>query len=124
VESMPIKNFRELEIWKRSVDLTEYIYKETNDFPKDELYGLTSQLRRAAVSIPSNIAEGFTRLHNREYKQFLYVSLGSCSEVITQLIIAEKLGYIEKKKADWLIDEIEQISKMTMSLIKKLNTNN
>jgi four helix bundle protein len=120
---MPIKNFRELEIWKRSVDLVEYIYKATNDFPKDELYGLTSQLRRAAVSIPSNIAEGFTRLHNREYKQFLYVSLGSCSEVITQLIIAEKLGYIEKKKADRLIDEIEQISKMTMSLIKKLNTN-
>jgi four helix bundle protein len=120
---MPIKNFRELEIWKRSVDLAEYIYKATNDFPKDELYGLTSQLRRAAVSIPSNIAEGFTRLHNREYKQFLYVSLGSCSEVITQLIISEKLGYIEKKKADRLIDEIEQISKMTMSLIKKLNTN-
>ncbi len=120
---MPIKNFRELEIWKRSVDLAEYVYKATNDFPKDELYGLTSQLRRAVVSIPSNIAEGFTRLHNREYKQFLYVSLGSCSEVITQLIIAEKLGYIEKKKADWLIDEIEQISKMTMSLIKKLNTN-
>jgi len=68
---MPIKNYKDLDIWKRSIDLVEELYKQTQAFPKEELYGLTSQMRRAAVSIPSNIAEGFTRLHNKEYKQFL-----------------------------------------------------
>jgi len=68
---MPIKNYKDLDIWKRSIDLVEELYKQIQAFPKEELYGLTSQMRRAAVSIPSNIAEGFTRLHNKEYKQFL-----------------------------------------------------
>ena len=82
-----------------------------------------SQLRRSAVSIPSNIAEGFVRLHNREYRNFLYISLGSCAELATQIIIASRLKYVEQAKADILLNEIEEISKMTMSLIKKLNTN-
>ena len=68
---MPIKNYKDLDIWKRSIDLVEELYKQIQAFPKEELYGLTSQMRRAVVSIPSNIAEGFTRLHNKEYKQFL-----------------------------------------------------
>jgi four helix bundle protein len=116
-----IKSFRDLEIWKRSMKLVEDIYNLTKTFPKDEIYGLTSQLRRSAVSIPSNIAEGFARFHNKEYRQFLYLSLGSCAELITQLIIASRLQYAPAKTIDTMIDETEQISKMTMSLIKRLS---
>ena len=99
------------------------VYIVSRNFPKEEMYGLKSQLRRSEVSIPSNIAEGFARLHNREYRNFLYISLGSCAELTTQIIIASRLKYVEKTKADALLNEIEEISKMTMSLIKKLNTN-
>ena len=119
-----IRTYKDLEIWKRSIQLVEDIYQITKDFPKEELYGLTSQLRRAAISIPSNIAEGFARFHNAEYKQFLYISLGSCAEASTQLIITLRLGYLEKEKMDILLDEIDEISKMTMGLIKKLNQRN
>jgi four helix bundle protein len=84
---------------------------------------LTSQLRRSAVSIPSNIAEGFARFSNKEYKQFLFISLGNWAELSTQIIIASRLGYLESKEAGQLLKEIDEISKMTMSLIKKLNTN-
>ena len=119
---MKIKNYKDLDIWKRSIKLVEDIYRLTKSFPKEELYGLTSQMRRAAVSIPSNIAEGFTRLHDKEYKQFLYISLGSCSELSTQLIIASRLKYFDVNKVEQLLKEIDEICRMTMSLIKKLNT--
>ena len=117
---MCAKSFKDLDIWRRSIRLVENIYELTRSFPKEELYGLSAQLRRAAVSIPSNMAEGFARRHNAEYRQFLYVSLGSLAELTTQVTIAEKLGYVDKKQADDLVDETDQISKMTMSLIKKL----
>jgi len=120
---MKIKSYKDLNIWKRSIVVVEDIYKITKNFPKEEIYGLTSQLRRSAVSIPSNISEGFARFYNKEYRQFLFISLGSCAELSTQIIIALRLGYFEKKKADQLLKEIDEISKMTMSLIKKLNTN-
>ena len=120
---MKIKSYKDLNIWKRSIGVVEDIYKITKNFPKEEIYGLTSQLRKSAVSIPSNIAEGFARFHNKEYRQFLFISLGSCAELSTQIIIALRLGYFENKKADQLLKEIDEISKMTMSLIKKLNTN-
>jgi len=100
--------------------LVEEIYNLTRTFPKDEIYGLTNQLRRSAVSVPSNIAEGFARFHNKEYRQFLFMSLGSCAELTTQLIIASRLHYAPEKIIDAMIDETEQISKMTMSLIKRL----
>jgi len=113
-------SFRDLEIWQRSIELVEEIYKVTKSFPQEEMYGISSQLRRAAVSIPSNIAEGFVRFFGKEFRQFLYVSLGSCAEVSTQIVIANRLGYLEQKKADVLSNEIEQISKMIMGLIKKV----
>ena len=100
--------------------MTEAVYESTKAFPKEELYGLVAQLRRTAVSIPSNIAEGFARRHNREYKQFLHISLGSCAELTTQVIIASKLRYIAGNAAAVMVNEIEEISRMTMSLIKKL----
>ena len=118
-----IKSFKDLKIWQKGIRLVEEVYTVSRSFPKEEMYGLKSQLRRSAVSIPSNIAEGFARLHNREYRNFLYISLGSCAELTTQIIIASRLRYIEKIKADTLLNGIEEISKMTMSLIKKLNTN-
>jgi len=122
--STKIKSFKDLKIWKRGMKLVEDIYTNTRTFPKEEMYGLTSQLRRSAVSIPSNISEGFARFHNKEYKQFLYMSLGSCAELTTQIIIASRLGYIDNVNSDNLLHDIEEISKMTMGLIKKLNTNN
>ncbi|MBL7157985.1 MAG: four helix bundle protein [Candidatus Omnitrophica bacterium] len=118
---MKIRSFKDLNIWKRSIELVENLYKETKFFPKKEIYGLTSQIRRSSVSIPSNIAEGFARYHNKEYKQFLYIALGSCAELTTQIIIAVKLDYLHENKADNLLNEVEEISKMTMGLIKKLN---
>ena len=117
-----IKSLKDLKIWRKSIQLVEKVHTSSRNFPKEEMYGLQSQLRRSAVSIPSNIAEGFARLHNREYRNFLYISLGSCAELTTQIIIASRLKYIEKTKADTLLNKIEEISKMTMSLIKKLNT--
>jgi len=80
---MKIKSYRDLNIWKRSIKVVEDIYKITKNFPKEEIYGLTGQLRRSAVSIPSNIAEGFARFSNKEYRQFLFISLGSCAELST-----------------------------------------
>ena len=118
-----IKSVKDLKIWQRSIHLVEEVYTVSRSFPKEEIYGLQAQVRRSAVSIPSNIAEGFARLHNREYRNFLYISLGSCTELTTQIIIASRLSYVEKTKADTLLKEIEEISKMTVGLIKKLNTN-
>ena len=120
---MKIKNYKDLNIWERSIKVVEDIYKITKNFPKEEIYGLTSQLRRSAVSIPSNIAEGFARFSNKEYRQFLFISLGSCAELSTQIIIASRLDYLESKESDKLLNEIDEISKMTMSLIKKLSAN-
>ena len=118
---MPAKSFKDLVIWQRSVRLVENIYETTGSFPKEELYGLSAQLRRGAVSIPSNIAEGFARRHNAEYKQFLYISMGSLAEVSTQLIIATNLGCLSEENSKRLLVEVEEISKMTMGLIKKLD---
>jgi four helix bundle protein len=83
-----IRSFRDLEVWKLGMRTVVDVYKATASFPRDELYGLVSQLRRAAVSIPSNVAEGFNRIHNSEYRQFLYIALGSCAELETQIEIA------------------------------------
>ena len=87
---MEIKNFKDLEIWQRFVALVEEIYKIRQDFPTQKTYGLTSQIRKSAVSVPSNIAEEFGRFYNSEHRQFLFVALGSAAELATQVIIAEK----------------------------------
>ncbi|MFA5553055.1 MAG: four helix bundle protein [Phycisphaerae bacterium] len=115
-----ISSFRDLEIWQRGITLTEAIYESTKTFPKEELYGLVSQIRRSAVSISSNIAEGFGRRYNKEYKHFLHISLGSCAELSTQVTIAERLKYINQETAGGFVTEADEISRMIMSLIKKL----
>ena len=117
---MGIKKYRDLDIWKKGIELVKDTYKSTEKFPKQELYGLVSQMRRSAISIPSNIAEGFRRYHNREYKQFLYISLGSCAELETQAIIAKELGYIEQNEEGVLLEKLGHICRMISNLLKKL----
>ncbi len=121
-----IRSYKDLDIWKKGVALVKSIYLITNEFPKSETYALVDQIRRAAISIPTNIAEGHTRQHKKEFRQFLFVALGSLSELETQLIIAEKLGYLEKEKLNRSLSEMDAIGKMTRGLIKKLQnrTNN
>ena len=114
-----IKNFKDLRIWQKGIEIVTDIYILTKKFPKDELYSLTSQIRRSAISIPSNIAEGFRRYHNKEYKQFLYIALGSCAELETQMVIAGILKYISEDEKIELIEKLDHICRMTSNLIKK-----
>ncbi len=117
---MKVKDYKDLKIWQKGIDIADKIYSVTETFPRSELYCLYSQMRKASVSIPSNIAEGFVRHHSKEYKQFLYISLGSCSELETQLIIANKRNYITKKKLEELSEDINHESRMIVSLINKI----
>ena len=115
-----VNNFRDLKIWQKAIKLVKEVYAMSSKLPKEEIYGLTSQMRRSAVSIPSNVAEGFRRQHNNEFRQFLYISLGSCAELETQTVIAEELGYINRDQASLVFDDLYHICRMTSSLIKKL----
>ncbi|MBU0533805.1 MAG: four helix bundle protein [Candidatus Omnitrophica bacterium] len=115
-----MKSYKDLEVWKKGIELVKKVYLITKKFPKEEVYGLTNQMRRAAVSIPSNIAEGKMRQHTNEYVQFLYIALGSCGELDTQLIISEQLGYISKQDALSFADESDHISRMIRNLIKTI----
>ena len=114
-----IKSHKDLKVWQESMDLVVLIYDLTEQFPSKEAFGLTSQLRRAAVSIPSNIAEGAGRRGENEFKRFLYIGLGSLSEVETQLEIAFRLGYI--KEIEEVNKRIYFIRSMISKLIKSLN---
>jgi len=113
-----MKDYKELDVWKKGIDLVIAIYEEIKIFPKDERYALTDQIKRSVVSIPSNIAEGASRNTTKELIQFLYIARGSASELETQIIIAEKLGYI--KKNETLNNEITVIRKMLNALITSL----
>jgi four helix bundle protein len=110
-----MNNHKDLEVWKKSIELTKNVYLVTKNFPKEEIYGLINQIRRASVSIPSNIAEGASRQSNKEFIQFLYIALGSLAELETQLIISKEIGYIDKIDFD-----LEEIRKMILGLIKFL----
>jgi len=114
------QDVQELAVWQRAIDLTVCIYRLTRGFPKDELYGLVSQLRRAAVSVASNIAEGRGRLNEREFRQFLGVALGSVFEVKTQLVVARKLEMGRETGIDEAVGLCEEVSKMLTSLVNKL----
>ncbi len=95
-------------------------HRISKEFPKEELYGIVNQIRRSAVSLPSNIAEGFVRYHNKEFRQFLFVALASSAEVETQLIVSNKLKYITKQQMDELSDRIDKLNRMIIVLIKRL----
>ena len=109
-------NLKKLKIWEKSVDLATNVYKATANFPKEERYGLTSQIRRSAVSIPSNIAEGAGRNNKGEFKQFLGIANGSSYELQTQLIISNRLELIDDNTVEPLLNEINEIQKMNYNL--------
>ena len=113
-----IRGHKDLDVWKRSLDFVTTIYKLTQLFPREEIYGLTNQMRRAAVSVPSNIAEGAARASGKEFIQYLHIALGSLSELETQLLIANNLGYIDK--VNDLIKETEILRKLLNGLIYSL----
>jgi four helix bundle protein len=115
-----IKSFRDLIIWQRGINLVKEVYEETRNFPKQELYGLTSQIRRSAISIPSNVSEGHTRQHRAEFRQFLSMALGSLAELETQIIISRELNYISSEKSEKVIDQMDSLGKMIRGLMKKL----
>ncbi|PWN65837.1 four helix bundle protein [Chryseobacterium viscerum] len=113
-------NFKELIVWQKSIDFVTEMYRITETFPKTEIYGLISQIRRAAVSIPSNIAEGNSRRSKPDYLQFLKISRGSCAEVETQLIISKNLNFLNEDDYLKLNEGIIEISKMLNGLINSL----
>lgn len=112
--------FRNLNVWKKATELVLKVYQVTKNFPKEEVYGLTSQIRRCAVSIPSNIAEGSERSTHKDFANFARIAKGSIAELETQLLIALNLGYIDKKACENLLREIIAIRKMLSGLISKL----
>jgi four helix bundle protein len=115
-----VKSYRDLRVWNRAVDLVITCHQITSKLPKTEIYGLSSQIQRAAVSIPANIAEGKGRLHLGEYIHHLSIANGSLKELETHLLIAGRLSYLENQELQPVLDECDEIGKMLNSLIEKL----
>ncbi|OAN63447.1 four helix bundle protein [Balneola sp. EhC07] len=115
-----IKTFRDLKIWQQSMELVTEIYRATSSFPEEEKYGLTSQLRRSSVSIPSNISEGFGRNSQGDFKRFVNISMGSLFELQTQIEVAKNLEFISKEIFENLYDRSREIERMMSSFIRTL----
>ena len=115
-----LKNYRELKVWDKSYKLCLDIYKTTEGLPLDEKFALTSQIRRSAVSVPSNIAEGYGRKTTADYIRFLHIGYGSICELETQIMLSGDLNYIERDKVKGLLDNINEIERMLKALIKAL----
>jgi four helix bundle protein len=116
-----IKSYRDLLIWQKGITFVKRIYQETSQFPDIERYGLTNQMRRAAVSIPSNIAEGQARQHSGEFRQFLFIALGSIAELETQIIISSELGFLPESVSASLQADLVELQKMTRTLVSRLS---
>ena len=121
-ESMIVKTYKDLIVWQRAMELVREIYLLTDKFPRDELYGLVSQMQRAAVAIPSNIAEGYLRRHRKEYVQFLSISLGSAAELETQVIICKSLAKFKNLDFSKAESQIIEVMKMLYVLIERIKT--
>ena len=115
-----VRSFRDLVVWQKGIQLAKEIYTLTGVFPQQENFGLVSQLRRAAVSVPSNIAEGQARQHSADFTRFLYISLGSLAEIETQLILSLELGFLQPTKTEPAESLIQEIRRMLYGLIKNL----
>ena len=115
------KPHKKLEAWKQAMDLVIDVYRETENFPSQEIYGLTNQIRRAAVSIPSNIAEGAARQTKKEFGNYLHMAQGSLSELDTQLELARRLGYLDPDNWKVIDQRMERIDKMITGLIRHLS---
>lgn len=119
-----MSGLKDLKVWHKSIDLVTQVYALSSGFPQEEVYGLTSQIRRSAISIPSNIAEGSSRNSVKSFSHFLDIALGSLSELETQIIIAYNLKYIDEETINPLLDCIGEIGKMIGGLKRSLRTNN
>ena len=115
-----LKNYKDLKVWQKAYQLCITIYRLTKHFPKEEQYGLTSQIRRSAVSVPSNIAEGYGRKTTQEYMQSLYIAYGSHCELETQIMLSKDLGYIKSDDSRELQQNIGDVERMLKALIKSL----
>jgi len=115
-----MRNFRKLDIWKNGIELVKQVYILSENLPLEEKFGLRSQITRAAVSVPSNIAEGCSRNSEIEFKRFLEIAIGSLFEVETQLIISKELGFIETEQLEFILKSITKEEKMINSLITKI----
>lgn len=113
-----MKTHKDLNVWQESITLVTLIYEKTKSFLKDELFSLTSQIRRCAISIPSNIAEGAARESNKEFLRFLFIAQGSISELDTQLLIANNLDFLSKEDYSQIIEKLVSVRKMLAGLIK------
>ncbi|MFO7882020.1 MAG: four helix bundle protein [Kosmotogaceae bacterium] len=113
-------SYKDLQVWEKSMNLVARIYEITEDFPQNELYGLTSQIRRAAISVPSNIAEGNGRGHSKEFIQYLYLARGSLMELITLIEISYRLGFLKEETNNELKEKCKSINMMLYKLIKSL----
>ena len=121
IKSKHVKTYRDLIVWQKAMTLITVIYRISKKFPKDETYGLISQIRRCAISIPSNIAEGYGRNSTSDYIRFLHIATGSLYELQTQLEIALNLEYLKKTDFDKLYESSREIERMLSSLSRKLN---
>lgn len=117
-----ISSFRDLAIWKLGMELSVDIYHLTRSFPQEERFGLTDQMRRAAASIPCNIAEGFNRKYSSDYKRFLFISLGSCAELETQLELSLLVGLLKEEPTKKLLEKLDHESRMIRKLVEKITT--
>jgi four helix bundle protein len=116
----PARNYRELIVWQDGIKLTKAVYKLTEKFPRQEVYALADQVRRAAVSVPSNIAEGQARKSPGDFRRFLHIALGSLAEVDTQLVLAQEFGYITKDDIDVMDEQIQGLRKKLYALMNSL----
>ncbi|MDR2717303.1 MAG: four helix bundle protein [Treponema sp.] len=115
-----IKTFKDLIVWQEAMNLVEMIYLQTKTFPKEEMYGLTSQIRRAAVSIPTNIAEGNGRRSRKEYLRFLSIANGSIKELETHLLIVERLNFLPKEISEQMQTQLQSVGRLLTALRKSL----
>ena len=119
-----LKNFKELKVWEKAYQLCLDLYKATAEFPNEEKYGLSSQMRRSAISIPSNIAEGYGRKTIPDYVRCLYIAYGSTCELETQTLLSGDLSYLNKADQRSLLEKIKEVERMLMALIKSLKNKN
>ena len=117
-----IRTHKDLAVWQRAIELVVDVYQITKSFPKEEIYGLVSQMRRAAVSIPANIAEGAARQTKKEFYQFIHISIGSLSELETHFIIATRLSYCLKEQGDEMLSKLDTIRRMLFGLLQHCRT--
>ena len=117
---MTVKSYKDLEVWQKAMDMVVMCYQTTKNFPKNEVYGLASQLQRAAVSIPANIAEGRERKYSKEFVQYLSIAYSSLAELETHIQIAQRLNYINSTKTKQLLEKTSEIGRMINGLRKSI----